>query len=68
MPRKTKPPARPAAKADAPSLETLLARQAGNDPRAWEAMLNLNKMRSAQRRRHRDADDGAAPLPPAKRR
>ncbi len=67
MPRKTKPPAKQAAKAEPPSLETLLARQAGNDPRAWEAMLNLNKMRSAQRRRDRDAEDVAGTAPPGKR-
>ena len=32
-----------------PSLDALLADKAVTDPRAWEAMLNLNKMRSAQR-------------------
>ena len=31
------------------SLDALLAAKAATDPHAWEAMLNLNKMRSAQR-------------------
>ena len=33
-----------------PSLDALLAAKAATDPHAWEAMLNLNKMRSAQRK------------------
>jgi hypothetical protein len=48
MPRRKKklpitPPEAP------PSLDALLAAKAATDPRAWKAMLNLNKMRSAQR-------------------
>jgi hypothetical protein len=40
----------PATTAEAsPSLDALLAAKAATDPHAWEAMLNLNKMRSAQR-------------------
>jgi len=40
----------PATTAEAPpSLAALLAGKAATDPHAWEAMLNLNKMRSAQR-------------------
>jgi|APSaa5957512493_1039668.scaffolds.fasta_scaffold324563_1 hypothetical protein len=49
MPRREKkPPATPAAAP--PSLDALLAGQAATDPHAWEAMLNLNKMRSARRK------------------
>lgn len=33
------------------SLDALLAAKAATDPHAWEAMLNLNKMRSAQRQK-----------------
>ena len=39
-----------------PPIDVLLATQAARDPRAWEAMLTLNKMRSAQRRQARAAD------------
>ena len=46
--RKKKPPAEPAAAP--PSLDALLAAKAATDPHAWEAMLNLNKMRSARRK------------------
>jgi len=49
MPRhKKKPTAEPAAAP--PSLDALLAAKAATDPDAWEAMLNLNKMRSARRK------------------
>jgi hypothetical protein len=48
MPRRKKE--LPAMPAEAPpSLDALLAAKAASDPHAWEAMLNLNKMRSAQR-------------------
>jgi prephenate dehydrogenase len=59
--RKKTPDARPAAKtAAAPSFETLLARKASTDPHAWEAMLNLNKMRAARRKQERDAPPAPA--------
>ena len=45
--RKKKLPATPAEAS--PSLDALLVAKAATDPRAWEAMLNLNKMRSALR-------------------
>jgi hypothetical protein len=48
MPRRKEKPAVTPAEAP-PSLDALLAAKAATDPRAWEAMLNLNKMRSAQR-------------------
>jgi len=57
MARRKKPtPAKQAA--PPPSIETLLATKAANDPKAWKAMLNLNKMRSAQRQQ--------APTPPVR--
>jgi len=59
-PRKKQPPAKQAAPPPPPSIETLLATKAANDPQAWKAMLNLNKMRSAQRQQA-----SAAPVPPA---
>ena len=46
--RKKKPAAEPAAAP--PSLDALLAAKAATDPHAWEAMLNLNKIRSARRK------------------
>ena len=58
-PRKKQPPAKQAAPPP-PSIETLLATKAANDPQVWKAMLNLNKMRSAQRQQA-----SAAPVPPA---
>ncbi len=47
----------------APNIDTLLAEKAATDPRAWEAMLNLNKMRAAQRRRDRDHTQDKADMP-----
>jgi len=56
--RKKLSPAKPAT--PPPSLETLLAAKAATDPHAWEAMLNLNKMRSVRRQQEK-----AAPARPA---
>ncbi len=44
-----------------PPLDALLAAQAAHDPRAWEAMLNLNKMRAARRGRDRATSPAAVP-------
>ena len=38
----------------APAFDALLTAKAADDPRAWEAMLNLNKMRAAQRKAARE--------------
>ncbi|MEQ8246822.1 MAG: hypothetical protein RID42_04000 [Alphaproteobacteria bacterium] len=51
--RKTTIPNQPPAGPSPPPIDVLLAAQAACDPRAWEAMLTLNKMRSAQRRQKR---------------
>jgi hypothetical protein len=65
MPPRKKKTATPP-KAAPPPIDALLAAKAASDPHAWEAMLNLNKMRAARRKLERS--DAAATDPATKDR